>query len=152
MRLRSSIVGALMLLILIGCHSPDKKQSLDRETSHLRWLLRLYTHARQRGQAPNSEQQFQQFIRSIDRAALDRTLAAANVTTIDELFISERDGQPYIILYGQRPKGVANDVLAFEQRGGGGGKRYVGYGLGIVEEVDDQRFAELIPEGSRPMK
>ena len=148
---RSSIIGALMLATLVGCGSPEKTQSVERETSHLRWLIRLYTHARQRGQAPQSEQEFKQFMQSMDRAALDRTLAAAHVTSIDELFISERDGLPYVIFYGQRPTGVANDLVAFEQTGVGG-TRYVGYGLGIVEEVDEQRFKELVPPASRPMK
>jgi hypothetical protein len=117
----------------------------------LHWLLRLYTHARQKGKTPNSEQEFKQFIASIGTVLADRTRAGANITSTDELFISERDGQPYIVFYGTRPKGVGNDVLAFEQLGVGG-KRYVGYGLGFVEELDEQRFSELVPDDKRTPK
>lgn len=151
MRLRRSIFFALTLSMYFGCSSAEQRQSVDRENSHLRRLLRLYTHARQRGEAPNSEQEFQQFLETMDRPTLERALAGANVTSIAELFKSERDGQPYIFFYEGRPTGVANDVLAYEQVGVNG-KRYVGYGLGIVEEVDDQRFSELVPAASRPMR
>jgi hypothetical protein len=30
------------------------------------------------------------------------------------------------------------------------GSRYVGYGLGVVGEVDEQQFAELVPPAARP--
>ena len=151
MQLRWSLIGALIFTVVVGCSSAEKKQSLQREASHLHWLLRLYTFARQKGKSPNSEQEFKQFIGSIDPAMADRTRAGANITSTDELFISERDGQPYTVFYGTRPKGVGNDVLAFEQKGVGG-KRYVGYGLGFVEEVDEQRFSELVPEDKRMPK
>src|SRR3954466_14749601 len=109
MQLRWSLIGALVFNVVVGCSSAEKKQSLQRDTSHLHWLLRLYAHARQKGKSPNSEPEFKQFIASIAPALADRTRAGANITSTDELFISERDGQPYIVFYGTMPKGVAND-------------------------------------------
>jgi hypothetical protein len=78
-------------------------------------------------------------------------LANAEVQNTDELFISERDGKPFVIFYGQPPNGVANGVIAFEQEGVDG-KRLVGYMLGMIEHVDEARFNELVPNSARSQK
>ncbi|HEX2473540.1 MAG TPA: hypothetical protein VHK01_02270, partial [Lacipirellulaceae bacterium] len=81
----------------------------------------------------------------------DRIKAGARVSNLEELFISERDGEPYVIFYGQRPAGVAADVVAYE-RTGVDGKRFVGDSVGGVGEVDEQAFAGMVPPAARPAK
>jgi hypothetical protein len=147
-RFALATVGVL-LVTLAGCSSPAARQTYDVETSHLRSLLSLRTQALSQGQLPKSEVDFKRYINSLDAAMLDRIKTVSGVSTIDELFVSERDGKPYVIFYGERPAGVARDLVGYEQIGVDG-KRYVGFGLGVVEEVDEQRFAELVPPAARP--
>jgi hypothetical protein len=137
-----------LVLLLAGCGSPDAKKSNEMKNSHLRWLLQLRTQALSQGRLPKSEEEFKRYISSLDAATLDRLKTASGVASVHELFISERDGQPFVIFYGQRPSGVAADVVGYEQTGVDG-KRYVGFGLGIVEEADEQRLNELVPANVR---
>jgi hypothetical protein len=101
------------------------------------------------GQPLKSQEDYKRHIGNLDPAMRDRVMQGADVSNVDELFISERDGQPYVIFYGQPPTGVANDVVGYEQTGVDG-KRYVGFGLSGVSEVDEQRFNELVPPTARP--
>ena len=147
-RLKPLIAIVCPLLLLAGCGSWAAKRTGDVDNSHLRWLLLLRTQAVSQGQTPKSEEGFKRYINSLDAAALDRTKTASGIATIDELFISERDGQPYVIFYAEPPAAVATDVVGYEQTGVDG-KRFVGFGLGAVEEVDEQRFNELVPPAAR---
>jgi hypothetical protein len=98
-----------------------------------------------------SEEEFKQAIQQkVPPDVLNVLVADAKANSVDELFISARDGRPFVIFYGgKRPKGVATDLFAYEQSGIDG-KRQVAFGLGYVSEVDDQRFDEIVPSASRP--
>jgi hypothetical protein len=148
-RVRVHAISALLVAILAGCGSQGTAGSSDPSSSHLRWLLMFRTQAISQGQVPKNEEDFKRFINSLDTAALDRVKAASGVSNIEELFASERDGQPYVFFYGQPPAGVTGDVVAYEQSGIDG-KRFVGYSLGAVAEVDEQKFDELVPPAARP--
>ena len=139
-------LGALLVaLTLVGCGA-QSDVAQRQETTHLRSLVSLYRHAASTlGRPPADEVEFKDFIRNKAKAMVD----ALKIANVDELFVSERDGQPFVVLYGRRPPEVAPDLVAYE-RTGVAGKRYVGYSLGVVQEVDEQRFAELVPESSRP--
>jgi hypothetical protein len=150
MFLRASIICALIMAMSFGCRSQTASQNIGRETSRLRLLVNLYqTAARGAGRMPKNEQELKQLIHAMRPELLDRILTAGDVKSVDELFVSERDSQPYVIFYGGQPKGVANDLIAYE-RTGASGKRYVGYGLGIVSEEDEEHFTQLVPASSRP--
>jgi hypothetical protein len=151
MRPRHAAIWILLPLLAVGCTSQNASRSVSREDSRLRWMLKLYLHASQQGRAPESEVEFKKFIAEFDSAMRDRTLAGAGVDTIDELFVSERDGLPYAVIYGEPPKGIAPGLAAYEQQGVDG-RRYVGYALGIIEEVDEQRFDTLVPKAVRNQK
>jgi hypothetical protein len=109
-RFALATVGVL-LMTLSGCSSPAARQTYDVKTSHLRSLLSLRTQALSQGQLPKTEADFKRYINSLDVAMLDRIKTISGVSTIDELFVSERDGQSYIIFYGQPPAGVAADLV-----------------------------------------
>jgi hypothetical protein len=138
-----------VLLILAGCGSPTAPQTSDLENSHLRWLLKVRTHALSQGKALMNQDDYKRHIESLDPALRDTVMQGAKVSSVDELFKSERDTQPYVIIYGKPPAGVNADVVGYEQSGVDG-KRYVGFGLGIIEEADETRFNELIPPAARP--
>jgi hypothetical protein len=102
-------------------------------------LTNLYAKSeRELGRSPANEQEFKAAI-----GKMDISLEAMKVGSIDELFVSERDGQPFVIVYGQSPQGV----VAYEQTGVDG-KRQVGFKLGNIEDVDEARFRELVPSAA----
>ena len=145
----AAICSALCLAIASGCTQPAGSRSNDGRSQRLMTLISL---KRTVGGA-KSEADFKQAItRKVPADVLSEMLADAKVDSVDQLFISERDGQPFVIFYlGQRPAEVANDLFAYEQDGVDG-KRLVAYGIGSFDEVDEQRFNELVPPAHRPKK
>ena len=85
-----------------------------------------------------------------------KSLSPAELTSfgIDDsnrIFTSDRDGKPYVIIYGQPhgPPGPGGaPVIAYEQEGKEG-KRWVASALGAVEEIDEARFRQLAPAAKR---
>jgi len=142
-------VAILLLAIVAGCGSPGAKQASDVKSSRLYWLMKVRTHALSQGQTLNSQDDYKRYIRNLDPEGRDAIMKGTGISNVDELFVSERDGQPYVFFYGRRPASVAADLVAYE-RTGVDGERYVGFGLGVVEEVDEQRFNELVPPTVRP--
>jgi hypothetical protein len=96
--------------------------------------------SKNKGRSPASEQELKQFIKSN---------TAVTVGDVDKLFVSSRDNQPIVIRYkvatGMAPGGQA-PVIAHEQTGVGG-KRLVAFSTTQVEEVDEARFNQLVPQG-----
>ncbi len=136
------ILALNMLISLTGCGSHNTQSALEQETSRLKPLIILYAQAfaQNGGRPPANEEKFKSFIAKEGGGLMK----SYKFDSVDDLLISERDGEPYVIFYGKRPQGVASDLCAYEKVGVDG-KRYVGFTLGIVEEVDETRFRELVP-------
>jgi hypothetical protein len=144
---RSAFLGVVGLtcLAVAGCGGAQKK-SLAVQQSGLKKLARVYGQflTQHQGQPPANEAEFKKFAQSL--SADD--LTSLGVEKADQIFISDRDNKPYVVIYGQ-PKGPrggpgGSPVVAYEQEGQAG-KRWVASALGAVEEVDEARFRELIP-------
>jgi hypothetical protein len=109
-------------------HSPDN--------SHVRSLTTLYGLATTKlRHPPGNEKEFKQVL-----AMLSVKPEQMRVGSFDELFVSERDGKPLVVIYGSPNKN--SDVLVYEQTGANG-KRLVGHRIGMVEEVDDAQYKAL---------
>lgn len=125
----------LVLASACGCGSKNAAV-VKSETSHVRLLAMLHTKASSKlRRAPRDEQEFKQTL-----AAMSVAVEPLKVASIDELFTSERDGEPLVVVYGRPPKG--SDVVVYEQTGVNG-KRLVGYKIGMVEEIDEPTFNDL---------
>jgi hypothetical protein len=133
------LILALGALTLLGCGGGGSSEVREKGLSHVRLLTSLHTRvSSELGRYPKDEAEF--------KAALEKanlTLDAMKVSSVDELFISKRDGQPLGVVYGQAPAG--SDIVVYEQTGVNG-LREVGHRLGNVEEVDQARFDELLPK------
>ena len=139
---RLCLGGTIILLLALGCSDNNTQSSRAAQTSHLRTLISLYNAASAKvGRPPANEAELRQFVQ--DNGA--QVLARLNIESVDELLKSERDGQPFVVGYAQQRKGSNPDIVAYEQTGIDG-KRQVGFRLGVIEEVDSQRFSELVPE------
>lgn len=126
-------------LMLAGCGG-EQQAAAQRESSHLKPLVVIYgQYLARTGQPPPSEEVFKKFVAERGTPLLTKI----GIDVVDDVFVSERDGQPYVVVYGSPPEGLARDLVAYEQTGVDG-KRLVGYSLGLVAEVDEDEFRELV--------
>jgi len=134
----STCLLAAITVIASGCHSSASTGANKQETSRLKPLLVLYTSATTAlHHPPQNEAEFKKYIAS----QRGRMLDVLHVENPDELFVSERDGQPYVISYGPPPSGKERNVVAYE-KDGVEGKRMVGYASGVVVALDEEHFRE----------
>jgi hypothetical protein len=138
-----AIVSVVCWFGVGGC---SQDQSAEREQSNLKPLAVFYGRyvGQHRGRTPANEQEFRKFIDSMGK----EHLASMQVNSIDELFISSRDKKPYVVLYGLVSQ-TGNElpsatVVAYEQEGKGG-KRFIARLLGAVEEMDEAKFKQAVP-------
>ena len=132
---------AAIAFLTSGCRSSATGAN-KQESSRLKPLVVLYTAATTAlSHPPKSEAEFKKFMASQKGKMLDML----HVQNPDELFISERDGQPYVVLYGPAANGKLRDVIAYE-KDGVDGKRMVGYATGMVSELDAEHFREAVPQ------
>ena len=97
-----------------------------------------------RGRTPPDEATLKKFIASHPATEL----AALKATDVDQLFVSPRDKQPYVVRYGATlppPSPTGSPVIAYE-KDGVGGRRFVAFANAGVEELDDARFQQLVPQ------
>lgn len=122
--LLASVAAFLLIGALCGCpQSPPP--------THQPALTQLVTYygryvGQNKGTPPPNEQALKDFVKKVD----------AN-RNLDELMISPRDKQPYVVRYGVKPSmGGKQPVIAHEAVGVGG-KKLVGFAAGEVREMDD---------------
>jgi len=145
-RRMSGLAVLLLFLSAAGCGSASSRSARQLESSHLRALVNLYNYAASKlGHRPANEVEFKSFIAANGGPMLE----SLKITNADELFVSERDGKPFVVMYGEPAKGANKDLVAYEQSGIGG-KRLVGYSIGAVVEADEQEFAQLVPTQKSP--
>ncbi len=137
------VVGCL---VWMGCGG-GARESLQREQSTLKPLAILYGQyiGQHRGQVPPNEEAFRKFVEQ----EAPKMKGQFTFSTIEELFVSPRDGKPYKILYGEAakkgpPGPDGSPLIAYEQQGQGG-RRWIASAMGAIEEVDETRFKQLVP-------
>lgn len=127
-----------VLSLTSGCANEYDAPAGKLQRSHIRTLLTLYVSCQQSlGRLPRDEAEFRVFINEKGGAVLNRL----DISSVDELFFSERDGKPLVVNYDS----VGSDIVIYEQEGIDG-VRQVGYSLGMIREVDDAEFATLVPQ------
>jgi hypothetical protein len=133
---------AVCLTGLTGCGGNAGSEVRKQATSHVRLLTSLHTKiSSELGRYPKDEAEFKAAL-----AKANLSNEALKVNNLDELFVSERDGQPLVVVYGQAPAG--SDIVVYEQTGANG-LRQVGHRIGMIEEVDAARFAEIVPSSGK---
>lgn len=131
----------LMAALLVGCSSGVQPKARDDTGSSLKALVSMFTQATTRlGHRPANEAEFKEFVAQNESTLLE----AYKIPNADSLFLSTRDNQPFVVVYGRPPADMAAGVVAYEQTGVDG-KRQVGFELGYIEEVDDAKFREMVP-------
>src|SRR5436190_1123516 len=132
-------VGAVCLSVLAGCGAPSTHVTGE---DNLRALAKYYGQyqGQHQGKTPPGEKPFKEFIQKKDPGA-----------KVDELFVSQRDHEPFVVLYNQKvgmpDPNTGAPVIAYEKTGVSG-KRMVARSTTAVEEVDEAKFKELVKPGS----
>lgn len=141
--------AVLYLCILFGGCSPPGPEPAPPTQGRLRALvvLRGQFLGQHRGQPPRDEAEFRAFAEQ-----QQASLASFDVKSVDELFVSDRDGEPFVINYSAaassgppaptNPAGPGSWVA--HERTGVGGKRWIALDPGQIEEVDEARLRELV--------
>lgn len=117
-----------------GCNL--RHNSKNSAPNHVGAVSALYQLSKSKlGHAPSDEKEFKKAIQTVSVKPQN-----FKVDSFDELFISERDGQPLTIMYGQA---AANSNFIVSEQAGVNGKRMVGLRTGIVEEMDEAQYKAL---------
>ena len=148
-----SVVVMLFLLVIIplslGCSAGKKaSDNMAKEQSRLKMLANYYTSfvSQNMGRVPPNEQIFKQFVQK----KLPNRQPDQQKVSLEEIFISERDQKPFVVLYGPAAQsgprnGPAGMPVVMYEQDGVGGRRLVASSMGAVEEVDEEEFQKLVP-------
>ncbi len=118
--------------------------SSDPDHSSMAALVLFYTQyqAKHQGQLPPDEKALRDYI-----AGETAMMKEFGLGSVDDVFISRRDGQPYVVLFGKGIlEGDGGGIVAYEQAGKDG-QRFVGYRAGNVEIISDEEFRKMVPAG-----
>jgi hypothetical protein len=133
--------GYLLLAgLLLGCGPPAEVPDPDVK-QHLRSLLEVYQmYINEKRAAPPNEQALRSYVAALPA---DKKAGVFLPADLNHLFVSVRDGKPFVITYGGVPDPAGEPAgLAWEQTGQNG-KRFVALTMGYVEEYDEASFQAL---------
>lgn len=147
------LVSFLAIPLLSGCggrgSSADQMVAANNDTNVKR-LGNLYGffHLKNQFRGPKDEAEFKKFIGEQDAARLK--LAGITSSDVSNLFVSERDKQPFKIRYGVNTQLRGPSLAVIFEADGADGKRQVGFTGGSMEEVDTSRYDELFSGRADP--
>lgn len=135
------------MLTAIGCGAKQTPQPPSEANLKAIYVLYGQYTGQHRGQSPPDAAAFKKFIRGVDADQL-KSLTDKDV---DSLFVSPRDDLPYVVHYkaamgmpGVGPPGAPGGGWLAHEELGENGKRYLLFSTGIIEEVDADRFDEIV--------
>jgi hypothetical protein len=145
------IVATFALSIAVfGCSRTDPASRIGAmNDTRIKQLANLYMAFQMRNgsNGPKDEAAFKSFIQS-GMPSHRLEMMRVDTNKLDELFVSERDGEPFLIKYGQSGGVMSKLPVVFEKEGRAG-KRQVASTNGQVEETDEGRYQELLQSGKQ---
>jgi hypothetical protein len=129
----------LLIVSLMGALAPGcaEREPYERQPN-LRAIAAYYSQyrAHNRGQVPADEKDFKNFIKQQGGVALDH-----KGITVDDLFVSNRDGKPFVVKYRGDKSWPLPEAVAYEQEGSGG-TRHVATIVGEYDEISEAEFRQ----------
>jgi len=140
------VVRLLSILVTFalgsGCSCRHESGSAAESDPVLDQVMRVYgSHLRMPPYRPPADEAD---FKKILAEAGDSILRRAGVRTVDELLVSPRDSQPFVIAYGKQAPALLDKGIVAHERTGVAGRRLVAYSLGYVSEVDEATFGSLL--------
>jgi hypothetical protein len=141
-RLLALTVTTIVIASLAGCSDGNASAIAAANSSNIKRVTNLYSayQAAHSFQGPPDEAALKSFAKQ--QAPWRLQLMQIDPNKIDDLFISERDHQPFDIRYNVTSGPGTINALVFEHQGGGG-KRQVCLNGSAIEEVDDAQYREM---------
>jgi hypothetical protein len=141
--------AALMLIYLLTCGCGGGSPPRPDGEEGMRRFAVLYGEyvAAHKGQPPASAEQLKSYVSKID----PKRREMLGVKDMTEAFTSPRDNQSYVVVPRKKTKGVPNPaeqqqaIIAYEATPRGD-KRLVAFMNTQVQEIDEARFKELVPD------
>ncbi len=128
-------------LFLVGCAAEPPSEQSDLQLLSVMYGQYRSSH---RGEAPQDEKQFKTFIAD-ERG---HVLTNSGISNVDALFISQRDGKPYVVKYGNTKDWPLEEMVAYEQEGEDG-VRLVANDMGGVMKLTAEQFQSRVVEPNR---
>lgn len=138
------VAGLTTLSLLSGCGASDPKDSLAAVNSNnIQRLANLYFtyQSRHDWRGPANEAQFKEFLKGYNPEKLKRI--GIDAGKIDEVFVNERDGQPFKVRYGVPGSAMGSSEPVVFEAEGVDGVRLVGRLNMTQEETDAAKYDEL---------
>ncbi len=139
LRLDTAVTMFFVAAVFVsGCGKPP---TIEEETaSRLEIVATMYSKFSydHQGVRPFSEAELKQFITDRNQAILD----GAGIASVDELFVSERDNQPLVVLFGKNTITKDYMEIVVHEATGVDGKIMVGYSSGETELIDASSLKE----------
>jgi hypothetical protein len=138
-------IGCLLMALVVGCNSEmDPSDALAKANgTNIQRLTNLYLayQTENSWNGPPDEAKLKDFIRSIDPAKLKRV--GVDAASIDAIFVSERDSQPFKVRYGVKGNVMGSTEPVVFEATGVDGKRQVGSLDMQRREVDAAEYDQL---------
>jgi hypothetical protein len=135
----------LLSISLTGCGGSDANSMIaDANDSNVKRLATMYSfyHMKNSFKGPKDEAALRGFIEDQDPKRLK--LADIDATKMDELFTSERDGEPFVIRYGVDTVIRGPSLPVVFETTGVDGMRQIGFCNGSMQEVDSSEYDRLL--------
>lgn len=140
---------ALLLTVVVllpGCGNSNDPKSMIRDAndSNVKRLATMYSffHLKNNFKGPQNEEELRGFIEAQDPKRL--SLADIDASKMDELFVSERDQQSFVIRYGVDTVIRGPELPVVFEAEGVDGMRQVGFCNGSMREVDSDEYDSLL--------
>ena len=152
-----NVFGLLLVCLVVcgatGCGGFDADSAVkEANGTNAQRLVNLYQYhqLRNSGEGPKDELSFRAFIGGMNPLILGRMEVDAN--SLDELFVSARDGQPFNIRYGLKGSDRGPAVPTVFEQEGVDGKRLVACTQMVTKEVEDEsEYQELLESKGLPV-
>jgi hypothetical protein len=149
----SQFLALLVVTIAVGlCSGCWSSFDIESEVKNLnatnaQRLANLYQHFQRQhqGKGPRDKEVFETFISEVNPVLLSRIDVDPN--SLEQLFVSERDGQPLVIRYGERGSDRGPSVPIVFEETGVDGKRMIGFTNNLGLEVEDEQEYQAFMDG-----
>ncbi len=144
--IRNLAICTILFTLALGCGgSKDPKSMIAAANdSNVKRLATMYSfyHLKNNFKGPKDEDTFRTFIEEQDPKRL--SLADIDASKLDELFVSERDKEPFVVRYGKDTYVRGPSIPVVFEATGVDGMRQVGFCNGSMQEVDEEEYDRLM--------
>lgn len=138
---------AAVLIPMVGCGGGDSPEQTLEERQGLKAISVLYGTflSMNGGQPPASGEQLKEFAGALKQNG--RVPMGLDLEDLDSIFVSPRDGEPYVLLLGENALNNGGDrtAIAYEQTGRDG-MRQIALSNTAVVNASAEEFAKYVPD------